>query len=257
MDRGRMAKLLDEPSGGFDVELALLGREQDLARLDALVRCGSVVVLYGPIGVGKTTLLHALAGRARQRGAPCAIVPFASALADFTHALARAYPRVANEGTQRQLRARLRKAIESRPGVLLFDDLRRTGTAFKGAIRTVRGTGLGIVFAADVDHPRDHARLRALSLSHHEIELRPLHGNSMRALLHALLQRRPLASRVTPEHLRALAVATGGLPGRAVDFAEALVSPTAWAGGAPRIDWLRTGAVIRALERHRQPMERV
>jgi len=235
----------------------LLGREQDLAKLDALVRAGNVVVLYGPVGVGKTVLLHALARRARQRGIPCGLVRRTAALSDFTQALMHAYPRVATEGTQRQLRGRLRMAVERRPGLLLFDDLGRTGTAFKGAIRSVRGTGLGVLFAADVDEPRDHDRIRALGLSFHEIELRPLHGNSMRALLQSLLDDRVLAGTVTPEHLRALVAATNGLPGRAVDFADALVDAAAWRGGAPRIEWLRTGAVIRAAERYRQPVELV
>ncbi|HTR57594.1 MAG TPA: ATP-binding protein [Casimicrobiaceae bacterium] len=234
---------------------ALLGREQDLASLDALVSAGSVVVIFGPIGVGKTALLHALDRRVRQRDLPCGFIQRTEALSDFTQALARAYPRVVTSGTQRQLRGRLRMAVERRPGVLLFDGLGRTGTAFKGAVRSVRGTGLGVVFAADVDHPRDHQRIRALGLSSHEVELRPLHGNSMRALLQALLEERALTGRLTPAHLRALVAATEGLPGRAIDFADALVDPAAWSAGAPRIDWLRTGAVISAAERYRQPLK--
>lgn len=235
----------------------LLGREQDLAKLDALVRAGHVVVLYGPVGVGKTALLQALAHRARQRGIPCGLVRRTAALSDFTQALMHAYPRVPTEGTQRHLRGRLRMAVERRPGLLLFDDLGRTGTAFKGAVRSVRGTGLGVLFAADVDQARDHERIRALGLSFHEIELQPLHGNSMRALLQALLQKRAPAGPLNPEQLRALVAATEGLPGRAIDFADALVDPAAWSGGTPRIDWLRTGAVIRAAERYRQSMEAV
>lgn len=235
----------------------LIGRDQDLARLDSLIRDGSVVVLYGPVGVGKSAVLHALARRARQRGLPCGLAARTVSLSDFTQALARAYPRVPAEGTQRQLRGRLRMAVEARPGVLLFDNLGQTGTAFKGVVKSVRGTGLGLLFAADVDQPRDHERLRALGLSHYEIELRPLHGNSMRALLQALFERRTIAGTLTPEQLRALVAATDGLPGRAVEFAEALVDPAAWSGGNPRVDWLRTESVIRAGERYRQGMEAI
>jgi hypothetical protein len=146
-------------------------------------------------------------------------------------------------------------AVEARPGVLLFDNLGRTGTAFKGALKSVLGTGLGVVLAADVDQARDHDRLRALGLSHYEIELRPLHGNSMRTLLQALLQARALAGDVTSDHLRALVAATDGLPGRAVEFADQLVDPRAWHAGSPRVEWLRTGSVIRAAERYRESLE--
>jgi hypothetical protein len=141
------------------------------------------------------------------------------------------------------------------PGVLLFDDLGRTGSAFKGALKSVRGTGLGIALAADVDHPRDHERVRALGLSHYEIELCPLHGNSARALLERLLEQRTLPGTLTAEHIRALVAATEGLPGRAVDFADALVHSEAWSAGRPRVGWLRTGAAIRAAERYRSALE--
>jgi hypothetical protein len=146
-------------------------------------------------------------------------------------------------------------AVQSRPAVLLLDQLGHPGTAFKGAIRAMRGTGVGIVLAADVDQPRDHEQLRAMGLSHWEIELRPLHGHSMRALLQALLERRTLAHPLTIGHVRALVAATEGLAGRAVDFVDALVDPHSWSAGNPRVDWLRTGSTIHAAERYRQALE--
>jgi replication-associated recombination protein RarA len=248
MDHRRAVTKLDSP---------LLGRAHDLARLDALVRSGTTAVLYGPVGVGKSALLRAMASHARQRGVPCGLVARTSALSHFTEALTFAYPGVPTTGGQRQLRARLRIAVEARPGLLLLDGLGRTGTAFKGALRAVRGMGLGVVLAADVDRPRDHERLRALGLSRCEIELRPLHGRSIRALLETLLAERPLAGNVDPDSLRALVAAAEGLPGRAVEFADALVDPTAWSAGRPRVDWLRTGSVIGAAERYRQSLDAI
>lgn len=183
-------------------ESPLVGREQELARIGAMLDEGQVVVLYGPVGVGKSALLRALARRARQRRRPCALATRTASLGDFTGALSHAYPGVPNDGTQRQLRGRLRMAVQSRPAVLLLDQLGHPGTAFKGAIRAMRGTGVGIVLAADVDQPRDHEQLRAMGLSHWEIELRPLHGHSMRALLQALLERRTLAHPLTIGHVR-------------------------------------------------------
>lgn len=234
-----------------ELSIPLLGREHELSHIGALLDRGLVVVVYGRVGVGKSTLLRALARRARQVGRPCALAARTLSLSDFTKALARAYPRVSTSGPQRHIRGRLRMAMEKQPGVLLFDDLGQTGTAFKGAIRSVRGTGLGVVLAADADHPRDHERIRALALSHYEIELRPLHGNSMRALLDRLVAHHTLAGTLTADHLRDLVAATEGLPGRAIEFAEALTRPESWSAGRPRIDWLRASAAIRASERYR------
>lgn len=236
-------------------EVPLLGREEELAKLGELMRGGQSVVLYGRVGVGKSALLRALAQRTRKEGRPCALVTRTTSLGDFTRALAHAYPGVATDGTQRQLRGRLRRAVESRPAVLLFDGLGQTGSAFKGALKSVRGTGLGVVLAADVDQPRDRERVRALGLSHHELEIRALHGNSMRALLQTLLERRRPAHSLAAAHMRALVAATEGLPGRAVDFAEALADPRSWAADQPRVDWLRTGAAIRAAEHYRLALE--
>jgi|GEM_PF-1331082 len=247
MDAGRLIERpIDSPE-----RTPLVGRERDLARIGALLEQGEIILLYGRVGVGKSAVLRELAGRAHQRGMPYALATRTASLADFTSALSRAYPAVSTSGTQRQIRSRLRMAVEARPGVLLFDDLGQTGTAFKGALHSVRGMGLGIVLAADVDQPRDHDRIRALGLTYREIPLRPLHGHSTRALLEALLERRVLPHPLAAEHFRALAAAAAGLPGRAVHFAEALVDPRAWLGGRPRVDWLRTGAAIQAAERYR------
>jgi energy-coupling factor transporter ATP-binding protein EcfA2 len=237
-------------------ELPLVGRDSELSGIGGLLARGLVVVLYGRVGAGKSALLRALAQRTRRQGRPCGLASRTASLADFTGALACAYPGVPTDGTQRQIRGRLRRAMEARPGVLLLDGLGETGTAFKGVIKSVRGTGVGIVLAADVDQPRDHQRLRTVGLSHYELALRPLHGNSMRALLQALIEQRTLAYTVTPEHVRALVAAAEGLPGRAVDFADALIDPLSWSAGNPRVDWLRTGSAIRAAERYRQSAPR-
>jgi hypothetical protein len=233
----------------------LVGREEALRTLGARLDQGLVVVLFGPVGVGKSALLRALQRRARRLGRPCGLVPRTDGLRDFTEVLARAYPAVAASATRRQTRSRLRLAAEARPGVLLLDHLGQIGNAFKGAIKSIRGTGIGVLLAADVDHPRDHDRVRALGLSHYEIPLRPLHASSMRALLRSLLDERTLPFALMPEHLRALVAATEGLPGRAVDFAEALVDPASWSRATPRTEWLRTGAAIRAAEHYRHAVE--
>jgi hypothetical protein len=208
------------------------------------------VLIYGPVGVGKTTVLEAIANRARDQGVPCGASSRTNALSDFTRALLAAYPAIDSAVTQRVLRTRLRNAVEARPGFLLLDDVGATGSAFKGALRALRGTGMGILLAADVDCPRDHERVRRLHLTHHEIELPPLHGSTIRALVRSLLATADLPFQLRHDDLASLVSATGGLPGRAARFVDALQKSSAWRDGRPRCDGLRMEAIISAAERY-------
>jgi AAA+ superfamily predicted ATPase len=230
----------------------LLGRAAIVDVLGKLLDDGVAVLLYGPVGAGKTSVLRSLEARVQARRVPCAVSPTTETLGDLTHALARAYPSVdACSGTMRQIRARLRNAVEQTPGAVLLDHLGRTGTAFKGALKSMRGTGVGVLLAADVEHHRDHARFRSRHLVNREVELPPLHGSTMNVLLKALLAETTLPLPLRDADLRELAAATDGLPGRAVWFVSALQAPTAWRNGRPRCDWLRTEAIIAAAERYR------
>jgi len=231
---------------------ALLGRGPVLNLLDSFLDAGTAVLLYGPVGAGKTELVRALHRRAVARKVPCATSPKTEALGDLTNALAQAYPGVSRLGPMRQVRARLRSATEERPCRLFLDHLGSTGTAFKGALKTMRGTGVGVLLVADAEHGRDHARFRELHLVQHEIRLPPLHGSTIRVLLETLRSGTQLPYPLSNEDLRALAAAADGLPGRAVWFMKALETPSAWRNGSPRCDWLRTEAVIAAAERYRR-----
>jgi hypothetical protein len=231
----------------------LPGRGVLLAALARLVDAGSTVILYGPIGAGKTSVLRWLQARAQESGRPCGVSSATETLGDMTSALVQAYPHVeARSGTMRQVRARLRSAMEQAPGLVLLDQLGNTGTAFKGALKSMRGTGVGVVLAVDVEQPRDHDRVRSLRLTHHEVAIPPLHGSTMRAVLKSLVAEAHLPVRPTDEDLGALVAATDGLPGRAVWFVNALKDRGAWRGSRPRCDWLRTGAIIAATERYRR-----
>ena len=229
----------------------LVARAEICATLSLHLREGRTVLVWGPVGIGKTAVLRSLEARFRACGTPCGLSATTDGLADLDAALARAYPNVDATGGARRARARLRSAVEKNPAVLLLDGLGATGTAFKGALRSLRGTGIGILLAADVDQSRDHDRVRALGLAGRELELVPLHGRSMRTLLEALLDARPLPHRLTGDDLRALADDAEGLPGRAVWFADALANPIAWHGGRVRRSWLRSEAAIAAMETYR------
>jgi hypothetical protein len=103
-----------------------------------------------------------------------------------------------------------------------------------------------------VDNVRDRVRVRRLHLTHLELELLPLHGSTIRALVRSMLAGCDLPFPLRDQDLRALVRATDGLPGRAVRFVDALRDAKAWANGRPRCDWMRTEAIIAAAERYRR-----
>lgn len=234
----------------------ILGRARVLKNLASLLDEGKTVLLWGPVGVGKTTVLQALERRARARGTPCGVAARTEHLADLTAALAQAYPEVDHSsGTAARVRSRLRIAVEERPGLVLLDHLRSTGTAFKGMLRSIGGTGVGVLLVGDADQPRDHQRLRSLHLAYTEIELAPLHRGSMRVLLRGLLVERALPHRLSEDDFCALIADAAGLPGRAVWFAQLLTDPSAWREGRVRRGWLRAEAIIQATETYMRAVQ--
>lgn len=225
------------------------GRAEIVNTIEDYLRDGQVVLLVGPMGVGKTTVIEALRQRALACGVPCAVAPRFQHAADITEALTAAYPAAERAGPQRILRARLRRAAESNRGWLLIDHVGATaGVHLKATIKKLRDVGMGVLLAADTEHPRDRDRVRRLRLTHREIDLPRLHGSSIRSLLLSLLGSTVLPHPVDSDALTALVVAAEGLPGRAVRFVDALRDPCAWSRGRPRAAWLRTEAVIAAAE---------
>ena len=189
-------------------------------------------MLLGPVGIGKTTILREVARDVRARGIPCGLAPRTATLRDVTAALAEAYPTVQGAArTQRSLRGSLRLAVDGRPGVLLLDHLVGAGTATRGYLRSLRGTGLGVVIAADVDTPRDKARVRELHLGHDEVEVAPVVTRSMSRLLDSGLAGRTLPGPVSQPERRRLVVGARGCPGRIVMLLQIIGDPTYWRDG--------------------------
>jgi hypothetical protein len=227
----------------------LFGRRRTLEMLEAGLVPGRTIVLHGPTGAGKSAVLEALESRARVRGIAAGRAANARNVGDLTSALLAAHPGVDRSGGWPRVRARLREEAEKRRSLILLDHLENIGTAFKHLLFSLRGTRASVVLAADVDHPRDHARVRALGLSHQEIALAPLHPSSMRALLRALLRARALPHRLGPEDFWLLCRIARGLPGRAVWLADALGDPEAWRAGRIRGPWLLREALIATMGR--------
>jgi hypothetical protein len=218
----------------------VLGREEILDTVEALALSGETVMVYGPLGIGKTAILGELARRAEQAGRPCAICPRTERLSDVTEALVRCYPTGTDALTQRQRRCRVRLAIERKPGILLLDHLLDVGNAVKGFLRSLRGTGLGVVIAADVEHSRDHARIRTRGLAYRELALPPLHSRHLRRLLDCELRSGRLPYAVPESDRETLIDIARGRPGWIVRLAVATAQARYWRGDRLLIDLLAT-----------------
>ena len=109
------------------------------ADLSARLQSGSHLILCGPRGSGKSTLVASMRDYYRSQLVPCAIAPQTSGLSDVITALSRAYPEVGLEALNRRaVGVRLRLAANRLSGVLLRDHTREVTTAMIGFLRRLR-----------------------------------------------------------------------------------------------------------------------
>lgn len=229
----------------------LLGREQLLASLATAAEAGHTVLIHGPWGVGKSALLRALRCRWREEGRPCGLAADTRSLADVTQALCEAYPAVRTAGrSQRHIRSSLRMAVEANPGLLLLDHIGSGGTAVKGFLRSLQGTGLGVLLAADVEDWRDKGKVRALGLAYREIEVSPLPPRHIRLLLDSRLASASLPHRLTDAHRSALLELAAGRPGWIFSMVQRLAEPRYWAGQGVLLELLRCDISLEVMARH-------
>lgn len=223
---------------------ARLLRDRLLDEMEGVLSSGQTILVWGPWGAGKSTWLAEVYDRAASQGLPCGLARRTASLHDVTEALAGAYPAVSTGGrSQRQIRAALRMTLERRPGLLLLDDLQAPGVALRSFLRSLRGTGLGIAIAADVEHPRDRRRLQELRLAYYEWPFPPLRGEPLRRLFES--------SMPVPIHAadrRALLRMAAGRPGWIVCMGERLRQEAYWRGRRVRVEMLRADVSLDVLE---------
>ena len=148
-----------------------------------LVR-GEQLAVYGPRGIGKTTLVTALARDFKRRRMPCAVAARTGALSDVTEALRGIY-HVAGDVSmaQRRLRSRLQSVTEQQRGVLLLDHVTDVTLAMRGFLRSLRGGLVGVAYLVDVDTKKEHARVRGWHLGHLEFEMPRMSASALNRLL--------------------------------------------------------------------------
>lgn len=219
--------------------------------LTALMLSGQIVLLYGPMGSGKIAILEAVRRYVEKEYRPCGLSTQTRSLSDLTAALLRAYPNVSNEGrTQRQIRSDLRLSIDNNPGVLLLDHLNGAGTQFKGYLRSLRGTGLGVLLAADVETYRDHARLRSMHLAYREMEINPLQSRYMHRILSDSLSGKALPNPLNDDDRSALVKVAHGRPGWMLKIGTLLQKKDYWSHGHVQVASIRISIMTEITARY-------
>jgi energy-coupling factor transporter ATP-binding protein EcfA2 len=224
----------------------LYGRRDVVGQLAELLLAGRTVLLYGPMGSGKSAILEALALTMKKQGRPCGFCPSARSLCNITEALLAVYPAVRCAGrTQRQLRSDLVYAVEARPGALLLDHLGDVGTQFKGYLRAMRGTGLGVLLAADAEVARDHDQLRAMHLAYLEVEVPPLPSRCLHRILDETLLADPLPFTLADTDRSAIIRMVRGRPGWVIRAGRILGDIHYWRDGRVMLESLRAEIMTR------------
>jgi hypothetical protein len=222
-----------------------LGRKRIVETLASLACRGDTVLVYGPLGIGKTAILAAVARKVKASGKPYEVWPKTETFRDVVLGLAETYPEVQVYGwNHRQLRNAFRLAIEAEPGILLLDHFAGVGTAMKGFLRYLRLSGLGILIAAEVEHPRDHARLRDMRLTHCEVEVPPLPAPYLRVLFEDALRRTTLPHPLDEEALVVHIEKARGRPGWIPRILRRLSDPRYWSGGKALADLIEIDVAI-------------
>jgi len=117
-------------------------------RSDLLERVGhgEHLILYGPRGSGKSTLVWQLHARFARVRIPCGVAQYTACLEHITCAMEAAYPKVNTQAVARRTaRGRPRHAADQRGCVLLLDHLSKVSTAMVGFCRRLRGGVAGIL----------------------------------------------------------------------------------------------------------------
>jgi len=144
------------------------------------------MVLYGPWGSGKTTILLELENRFRQAGIPCGRSPATHCLEDIVQALAAAYPAVDTTGTDPEVaRARLAAAAEASEGILLLDHLTDVSSAMVRLVRRLHSGTVGVLSAVDLEVEHERLKLRPWRLGALSVRMPPDSAERLSQLLEA------------------------------------------------------------------------
>jgi DNA polymerase III delta prime subunit len=198
------------------------------------------VLVHGPWGVGKTTILLEVARNAREAGIRVGYCPKTRSLGNVVDTLERAYATLsAGALPARQRRSAVRLATEDQSGLLILDGLNARGTALIGFLRSLRGKRLAVIAAADVEHPRDLVPARASGIAYRELPIPQLPARELGKLMARLAQRYPLPFDLPSADRAVLLNIAAGRPGVLERAWARLREARYWRGALPLVETVR------------------
>jgi hypothetical protein len=232
-------------------------RSRDLqafaAELGSRLLAGSHLILYGPRGVGKSTLLSILSDHCRAGDTPCGIAPSTSGLPDIVSALARAYPGTDIAGLgKRAARIRLRGAADRISGVLLLDHATAMTTAMLGYLRRLRGGIVGALLVADIDTPHERERMRAWHAGALSLRMPPTSNPQLHRLLMTAMRSSNLP-KLEPKMARQIIRAARGRIGWLDQCMQRMEMPEYWLEARLHLAALCTDTEIALRQSRRGP----
>jgi energy-coupling factor transporter ATP-binding protein EcfA2 len=205
------------------------------ADLATRLRKGSHLILYGPRGTGKSTLLKDLDKHYKTMGTPYGVAPQTSRLPDIVVALADAYPNARIEGLgKRAAGVRLRLTADVEAGVLLLDHTTMMTTAMLGYLRRLRGGIAGVLLVVDVDSVHEGDRLKSWQAGALSVRMPLRSTRHLRQLLSDMNQAigRPI---LEPRIVRYIMRMARGRIGWLTEFARRLQMQEYWRAGQLRL----------------------
>jgi hypothetical protein len=225
--------------------MRIIGRAALVETLTAHALAGHAVLVYGPRGIGASTLLDACEARLGAVRHRSIRIELLASHADLMEPISQVYA-----GATRTSKAQLRSRIALAPAALLVDRVEGGGATVRREVRELGAIGVGAILAGRSDSPREHARLRALRLAHREVAIPPLDSDAMQQILDAHLAPE-LAMRLTTAHRsRALRVAAGR-PGVLVALTRMLALPSYWHRGRPALELAASDLAIKQLRQEK------
>jgi len=200
---------------------------RDVARR---LRRGENMILYGPHGIGKTTLLRDLETRRRTAGLPCGYVAETRSLEDILRALHEAYP--LHDSVALDPEAALSRhwdTAELRGGALLLDHLTDVSNSMVRFLRRLRSGVMGIITAVDEELDHENRKLQPWRLAALSVKMPGASADLLRDLLRAQVSESG-GVKLDEDTERSLIRAAAGRPGWILECAQRLGEKHYWQG---------------------------
>jgi len=236
---------------------ALPGRKALVHDLARLILEKQAILLYGPVGIGKSSILENVRQIIDETRKPWGISRETRTVSDLTEALLGAYPEALDADMgQLRLRSALLAANRDNPGVLFLDHVHNPGTQFKGLLRSLNWAGMGMLIAADAEGPRDHGRIRAMHFTWREKVVAPLSNRYISGIMDDLLMKKQTLHTLKKTDRIALIRMARGRPGWVHMIMKRLQRKDFWDGGNVLLANVRISIITEIADRYLEPVDK-